>query len=289
MNEPTAICTIAILVVTAAVSLAGFRDPSFQERLIFNPTAILRDKEYFRVITSGFLHADWVHFFFNAFSLYSFGRYIELFFGVRTLLLIYFGSILGGSLLSLYLHRHHDYRALGASGGVCGVIFASIFLVPGGGIFVFPLPFAIPSWLYAILFLLASFFGIRHQVGNVGHDAHLGGAVIGLVIATALFPDIVTRSPVLYAAVMTLALGLFFLLWKFPLYLPGTSLVDRWRAALAGVKRRRRPAQHPLSDREVDRLLDKISRSGMDSLSASERQRLEAFSKRRRTTDRNRR
>ncbi len=279
MNEPLPLCTLAIIAITAASSFQGFRSPAFQDKYIFWPERILRDKEYFRLVTCGFLHADWMHFFFNAFSLYCFGRYLELFFGFVTLLLIYFGSILGGSLLSLYLHRYHDYRALGASGGGCGVVFASIFLLPGSAVYVFPLPFAIPAWLYAIVFIIASFLGIRHQVGNIGHDAHLGGAIIGLLITTALYPGIVPQSPLLYAAVLALAVSLFVYLWLKPLYLPAGHSGGRWRSFISETSRRQPPTKRS-EQQEMDRLLDKISQFGMDSLSPRERERLERFSRR---------
>ncbi len=281
MNQPAAICTILILVLTGCVTFLGFRDPRFQARLIFNPTAILRDKEYYRLVTSGFLHADWIHFGFNAFSLYAFGQNVEAWFGVGTLLLIYFGSIVGGGLLSLYLHRHHEYRALGASGGVCGVIFASIFLLPGGGVMVFPLPIAIPSWLYAIVFLLGSFAALKRQVGNIGHDAHLGGAVVGLLITTALYPGIVRENPVLYPVVLGLALVLFGYLWLHPLYLPSRNLADLWQDLRSRTTRRDEPEDAEPDRQVVDQLLEKISRTGLGSLTRSERRQLERFSKER--------
>lgn len=284
MHESIAICTFAILAVTALVSFQGFRNPALVERLIFHPAAILRDKEYYRLLTSGFLHADWTHLLLNGFSFYAFGTTIELIFGVRDLVLIYFGSIVGGGLLSLFLHRHHDYRALGASGGVCGVIFASIFLLPGGSISVLPLPvplpISIPSWLYAIAFILLSFFGMQRQAGNIGHDAHLGGAIIGLLITTALHPAIVPRSPLLYLAVMGLAAGLFAYLWINPLFLAGTNLLDRWRSSRSGKVPRRTEPREAVSSQEMDQLLDKISQSGMHSLTPRERKRLEELSRR---------
>ena len=126
-------------------------------------------------------------------------------YGPRTLLLIYFSSILGGSLLSLFIHRHHDYRALGASGGVCGVIFASIFLLPGSSITMFPLPIGIPAYLYAVLFLVGSCIAHRRRSDNIGHDAHLGGAIIGLLVAAALYPKLIFAAPWVIAGV----LGLF--------------------------------------------------------------------------------
>ncbi|MBI5385239.1 MAG: rhomboid family intramembrane serine protease [Verrucomicrobia bacterium] len=283
MREPLAICTVLIIAVTVASSFQGFRSPAFLERFIFNPAAILRDKEYFRLVTSAFLHADWQHLGFNALSLYLFGRHLEMFFGFWTLLQIYFGAILGGGLLSLFLHRHHEYRALGASGGVCGVIFASIFLLPGGSLFVFPVPFPIPSWLYAIVFIVASFVGLRRQRDNIGHDAHLGGAIIGLLIATALYPSIVPANLSLYLAVMGLTAGLFAYLWINPLWLPAANPLKPLSEWVGETKDQLERDRQLLEDQEMDRLLEKISRAGMDSLNAAERKRLEAISKRKRT------
>jgi membrane associated rhomboid family serine protease len=278
MHEPLAPCTIAVLAVTAVVSVLGFRSREFVEKYLFEPHAILADKQYYRMITSGFLHADVTHLVFNAYSFYSFGSLIELVHGARTLLVIYFGAILGGSLLSLYLHRHHDYRALGASGGVCGVIFASIFLLPGGGILLFPIPVPIPAWLYAIVFLIGSFVGVRRQLGRIGHDAHLGGAVIGLLIATAMHPWIVAASPRLYAAVMGISVSLFVYLWLNPQFLPPSSILDRWRERWAESTQRRVESWRKNEQEEIDRLLDKISRQGMHTLTPAERRRLESLS-----------
>jgi membrane associated rhomboid family serine protease len=167
-------------------------------------------------VSSGFLHANLGHLFVNMFSLYSFGGSLEAVYGAAPLVAIYFSAILGGGLLSLWLHRDENYRALGASGGVCGVVYAAIFLFPGGSVMVFPLPVPIPSYAFAVLFIFISFFGMRGRWGNIGHDAHLGGAVIGLGTATALFPAIVAENPILWTVVMALSAGLFVYLYKRP-------------------------------------------------------------------------
>ena len=120
--------TLAIVVVTVLTSWIGFTRRSFAERFMFSTQEILGRKEYERVLTSGFLHADGWHLAFNMFSFYFFARAIEWRYGAASMLLIYFSAILGGSLLSLLVHRHQDYRAWGASGGVCGIIFAHIFM-----------------------------------------------------------------------------------------------------------------------------------------------------------------
>src|SRR5215469_6651549 len=103
--------TIAVLVITALASFYAFQRPDIRERWIFNPRAILAHKEYYRMVSCGLIHADWVHFLFNAISFLSFAQNIEVNYGAKTMLLIYCASIIGGSLLSLVIHRHHDYRA----------------------------------------------------------------------------------------------------------------------------------------------------------------------------------
>src|SRR5690349_8950390 len=101
MLASTPIATISIIAITALVTIMGFRSSAFVDRYIFCPRSILRDKEGYRMVTSGFLHADWTHFGFNMFSLFSFGRLIEIGLGWSSLLFIYFTSIIGGNLLAL--------------------------------------------------------------------------------------------------------------------------------------------------------------------------------------------
>src|SRR5436190_18225115 len=120
--------TVAILILTSCVSLIGFHNPAFQDNYLFSVREILAEKQFRRLITSAFLHANWRHLLLNMISLYIFGGAIELFFGSGQFLLIYFASIIGGDLLSLWIHRHHEYRAYGASGGVSGLSFAYIIL-----------------------------------------------------------------------------------------------------------------------------------------------------------------
>jgi membrane associated rhomboid family serine protease len=287
MPIPFPIATVGIMAFTLYWSYRGFTSPGFRDRYIFSPAHVLGNRQYYRLLSCGFLHLNWLHLLLNMFSLYSVGFAIELALGFPTFLIIYLGSIVGGSLLSLYLHRnHHGYQALGASGGVCGAIFAFIFLFPGTWMSFFFIP--LPSWLYAILFILVSFFGLRNQLGGIGHDAHLGGAIIGLLITTALRPTIVVQSPVLYFIVIGLSVALFVHLYRVPLYMPGSNPFTPayWRRRWREVQARRRAKQEWEDKETMDRLLTKISRSGMESLTASEMRTLKAISKRMRESGR---
>lgn len=205
MNTPV---TIAIIVVTVLSSLIGFRNVGYLQRHLLDVQRVLQKREWPRLLTSGLLHADLSHLFFNMFSLWSFGGAVEACCGWGFLLAVYVAAVLGGSLLALALHRREQYRALGASGGVCGVIYAAIFLVPGTSVVVFPLPIPIPAWLFAILFVVISFAVMRTRIGNIGHDAHLGGALVGLLVATALRPSLVAENPLLFATVVVITVVL---------------------------------------------------------------------------------
>jgi membrane associated rhomboid family serine protease len=275
MNEPLAICNLTLILVTGLVSWLGFRSREVEEKYIFEPERILAGKEFYRLITAGFLHADWRHLILNMVSLGLFGNVLELFLGKVDLLLIYFGSIIGGNLLSLYVHRHHEYRAYGASGGVCGIIFAYVLLFPGGGIHMYFIPLAIPGWLYAPGFMLLSFYGMKSARDNIGHDAHLGGAIIGLLITAVLQPWTLRANLQVFVVVLFAAILLLLYLWFNPLFLSTVAFFSR------PTRSRNRPANLPRHKREslqMDALLEKIARSGMDSLTLQEKSLLEQLS-----------
>jgi membrane associated rhomboid family serine protease len=266
MDGQMAIVTLLLIAVTCAVSYAGFLKPSVVNKYIFNPESILAGKEFYRLVTSAFLHADGRHLFFNMLTLFLFGSRVELVFGPATLLLIYFGAVLGGSLLSLWVHRHHLYFAYGASGGTCGVLFAYILLFPGAAIYAY-VPIPIPGWIYAIGYLLLSFYGLKENRGNIGHDAHLGGAIIGFLIAAGLYRDTVRSNARIFLAVLGISIALLIYLWLNPMFLSMSAFLGskpfRWKSA-AMPKHRRETLQ-------VDAILEKISQRGVESLTEEEK------------------
>jgi len=208
----TSIITYSVIVLTVISSFAAFRNSAIYEKFLFSVEKIFNNHEYHRTVSSAFIHADLGHLLFNMFSFFAFAGGIESFYGSPAVAVIYLAGAIAGSLLSLLLHRKEPgYRAVGASGAVCGIIFASIFLLPGGSIIVFPLPIPMPAWTYAILFILASIYGIGRNVGNIGHDAHLGGALSGIAVAYFIRPESVTGNPLLLAAII-IPVILFFIL-----------------------------------------------------------------------------
>lgn len=175
--------TLGIIIVNGLFSYKGFEDKTFFEKYLFQMDKVLYQKQYYRLVTSGFLHGDWSHLLFNMMSLYSFSNILEDSIGPTKLLIIYFASLLGGDMLALVIHNGRgNYRAVGASGAVCGIIFAAIALFPEIKIY------TMPGWIFGVGYALYTIYGIRSNLGNIGHEAHLGGALIGLVTAIILEP-----------------------------------------------------------------------------------------------------
>ena len=180
------VVTIIIIAANVIISYKGFSDFGFFEKYKFHVGSIRRG-EQFRLFSSGFLHADTAHLFFNMFSLYFFANVVIGYLGTVSFLIIYLGSLLLGSLLSLYFHKNeYHYSAVGASGAVMGIIYSAILLQPGMSLMFFLIPIPIPAYIFGIGYLLYSIYGMKTRMGNIGHDAHFGGAVGGYVITLVL-------------------------------------------------------------------------------------------------------
>ena len=203
--------TYGIIAVTSIVSIIGFSNKPLFERCLFSVGGILRDKEIYRFITSQFFHAGWAHLLFNMFSFYSFGLIMEQSFGPGLVAVIYLSSALGGDFVALAIKRKNmNYAAVGASGAVCGIIFSSIFLLPGGSIYILPFPVPLPSWVYAILFMAISLYGIERSASFIGHEAHIGGALTGIVCAVIYRPSVVYQEYILLIALTVPVIILLF-------------------------------------------------------------------------------
>ncbi len=282
MQEITAPICILVIVATGIFSFRAFTMPILIDRFLFDIEAILRYKQYYRIVTSALLHGGWGHLLFNMFSLYSFGSAIEESYGPIPFLIIYLTGIVGGSLLALIIHRNHQYRALGASGGVCGVIFASVFMFEGMSVQFFFVPVPIPAHIFAICFIVFSFFALRGGLGNIGHDAHLGGAMIGLLAAAAMYPAIVFAQPKLFAAVMGLSATGLIWMYMSPLHSKNTAYTVINPNANRKKKKTEPTIEPDPTDEEVlNKLLEKVSEHGIHSLTYVERQKLERISKKR--------
>ena len=184
-------------------------------------------------------------------------------------------------MLALYIHRNHgDYRAVGASGAISGVIFASILLFPGGSIGFIILPFEIKNWIFGLAFVLISILGIKRQADNIGHEAHLGGAIIGVLMTMAIRPAVITESPWLIVGILFPVVIFLYLIVNNPAVL----MIDRyWGETVRSAQRFRFKLRSSKSDKmsrqeEMDQLLDKIRAKGIKSLTDVERKRLEDLS-----------
>lgn len=181
----------AILIALACLtSLAGFSNPRIIARFAASPYEIRTEGRWYQTITSGFLHADLGHLIFNMITLYFFGPPIESVLGGGGFLVLYLGSLMGGSLLSVLLYsRDSRYRSVGASGAVSGVVFSFVLFRPFAPLYLFFIPIPIPAVLFAAAYILVSFIGAKRRSGRIGHAAHLGGAVTGLALTLALYPE----------------------------------------------------------------------------------------------------
>ncbi|WP_394420785.1 rhomboid family intramembrane serine protease [Tenacibaculum mesophilum] len=200
---------IILIVANVLVSLKGFSDAAFFDRYKFQVQRILGG-EKIRMLTSGFLHVDWLHLGFNMYALYLFGKVVDSSFGTFNFILIYFVSLISGSMYSLYQHKKTPYySAVGASGAVSGVIFSSIMLYPSMELVMLPIPIPIPGYVFGVGYLLYSIYGMKNQVGNIGHSAHLGGAIGGYLITLVLRPGVITNHTIMVGIMGVIILGLF--------------------------------------------------------------------------------
>ncbi len=188
--------TLPLLAVIVVVSVAGLSySPALLERSLFRPYWLLPRRQYWTLITSGFMHADYGHLFFNGFTLWSFGGAVERAVGSARFLALYaFGLIVSDAGTWLSHRRDPNYASLGASGAILAVLFASVVYYPTGSLYMLPLPVPIPAPLFAVGYLAYSWYAARHLRGRVNHDAHFSGALAGLAFVAVTDPGAWRRA-----------------------------------------------------------------------------------------------
>ncbi|WP_282135802.1 rhomboid family intramembrane serine protease [Seonamhaeicola maritimus] len=202
--------TIIVIAANVLFSLKGFKDYGFLDKYKFHVGGVQRG-EKIRVLTAGFLHIDMQHLLFNMITLYFFAGIVINYLGASGFIIVYLGSLIFGNLLSLYFHKNeYHYSAVGASGAVTGILYSAILLQPGMTLGLY-LIVPIPAYIFGIGYLLYSIYGMKKRIGNIGHDAHFGGAIGGYIITLFMAPWIFERN-LLMVGLLAIPIILLFVL-----------------------------------------------------------------------------
>ncbi|MBM3404293.1 MAG: rhomboid family intramembrane serine protease [Bacteroidetes bacterium] len=193
--------TIIIIIITSVISVPAFQQRKLFDRMKFNAYDAHHSKQLYRFFSYGLIHAGWIHLFINMFVLYSFGEIVEVSFrylfagkGIFYYLLMYCGAIIISILPAYGKHRNDVfYSAVGASGAVSAIVFSSIILYPTGKMILLLVPIPLPAPLFGLLYVIYSAYMAKRGKDNIGHDAHLWGAIFGLVFTIALRPQLVVE------------------------------------------------------------------------------------------------
>ncbi len=185
---------LIILVATIIVSLWADRNPDIKERLLFIPYRVKHQQEYARLLTHGFIHADLPHLAFNMMTLYFMGEYLynewmQLYgnAGIAYFVVLYFFGMMVATLFPMMRHQDDpNYRSLGASGAVSAVLFAVILWNPTLSLSLMFIPIPIPAYLFGPLYLLFEYYSMKKGNTGIAHDAHIGGAIFGLLFVLML-------------------------------------------------------------------------------------------------------
>tara|TARA_B110000503_G_C7163370_1_gene420735 strand:- start:1359 stop:1982 length:624 start_codon:yes stop_codon:yes gene_type:complete len=188
---------IIIIVLTCIVSIPAFSNRDFFYRFDFAPYSVEERKEYYRFVTHAFLHADWTHLFFNMFVLYTFGRATQEYFenylgsmGIFYFVLLYFGGIIFAVLPTYRKEKNNPgYHSIGASGAVSAILFSYIIFSPSTELTLLIFPFfGLPSIVWGIAYLAYEQYSSRKNISNINHDAHIAGAIFGIVFTLITVP-----------------------------------------------------------------------------------------------------
>jgi len=187
--------TLIIIIITSAVSVWAFQpNNTIFRQLDFNPYIISHTREYHRFLTNGLLHADWMHLIVNMYVLYVFGNGVETFFalvkgemGHIIFLVFYILAIICSSIPSYEKHKNNPmYSAVGASGGTSAIVFSYIIFAPLSGFYLMFIPIEIPAIIFGVAYLIYSYYMAQKSNDNIAHDAHLFGALFGIIFTLAL-------------------------------------------------------------------------------------------------------
>lgn len=185
-----------LLLVIVVVGVVGLSlAPRLIEAGLLRPWQVARGRQRHRLLTSGFVHATYGHLLFNALTLWSFGPQLEQRIGSGRFALLYVLGLLVSDLGTVYRQRNNpSYASLGASGAILAVLFASVLYFPLQSLFVMFVPIPVPAWLFALGYLAYSLYASRFVRDHINHDAHLGGAIVGIVFVLVTDPGAAQRA-----------------------------------------------------------------------------------------------
>jgi membrane associated rhomboid family serine protease len=181
-----------IFIFTIVTSVYAFYNQHTYGKFMLHPYSVAKGRNIYQLITSGLIHKDWTHLGFNMFSYYFFAFELEQTIGHWQFGVLYIGSLILCDLPSVVKHKDDfNYNSLGASGAVCAVVFSFILFSPATKLFIFPIPFPIPSIIYGFLFLIYTSYAGRKANDGINHDAHFFGAIAGIIITIILVPKVI--------------------------------------------------------------------------------------------------
>jgi membrane associated rhomboid family serine protease len=273
-----------IIIINIAFSLMAFGNIRLFEKLKFRIGDIIGNKEYGRLLSSAFIHGSFMHLFFNMYVLHSFSKALGHFVTIPQFLVIYIVSLIIGNLLPLFIHRNnYNYSAVGASGAVSGVLYASIYFMPFGKIGIIFIPFGIDSWMFGILYLVYTVWAAKKGNDNIGHDAHFGGAVAGLLIAFLIKPAIAFENWLIILAMMAPIVYFLFDIFKGG---GGPNVLSKFKRLDKNANKYSNRSVDDLYNydrrnqiRELNELLEKVDEKGLQNISVSDKKKLDELGK----------
>jgi membrane associated rhomboid family serine protease len=187
--------TLILIIITIGISIYAWKQPALYQKWILNPYKVSHLNQYWRFLTSGFLHLNYTHLFFNMFALYFFGQNVAYYFGRNgdwMMIALFLLGIIVSDIPTYLKHRNNpNYNSLGASGGVAAVIFSSIMFDPLNKIYLFFIPIGIPGFILGVLYIIYSYYQSKNMTDNINHDAHLFGSIFGIVFTVVVQPQVV--------------------------------------------------------------------------------------------------
>lgn len=190
--------TLIIIIITVGISWFAWRNPDQQQRWLMNPYMIVHRKQWYRLVSSGFIHANWIHLGFNMFTFFFFGRIVEIYFktlygdlGLVLFVILYLLSMIVADISTIRKYKDSiHYNALGASGAVSAVVFSSIMFDPLNQLCLYGL-LCLPGFVFGVLYVLYSYYQGKRMADNINHDAHLYGAVFGILFTVIIWPSVI--------------------------------------------------------------------------------------------------